>query len=240
MNDEMDQEPIKRPGLGRLTELEPADIRVLGVLLEKEQTTPEYYPMSLNAIVAACNQKTSREPVMAISEAEALNVLRFLTQEKLAITEMGARVDRWRHNLDPLLKCRPGPKALLTVLLLRGPQTPGKLRARCERMHPFESLVQIEEILRELASGEDRIIVRLPRQPGRKEDRWVLGLQDSNQTVEYESTPPVLPASPSLAERLRLLEARVEELQAEVKELRQRLDEISPDHSHNQVDPPIR
>jgi uncharacterized protein YceH (UPF0502 family) len=225
MSEEMEQEPVKRSGLGRLTELQPGDVRVLGVLIEKEQTTPEYYPMSLKAIVAACNQKTSRDPVMSMSEQEVLNILRVLAQEKLADREYGARVDRWRHSVDPLLKFKPAPKALLSVLLLRGAQTPGELRTRCERMFPFESLSQVEELLHEFATGEDRIIHRLPRQPGQKEDRWVLGIEGHAPLFESDSMAASNLVTHSLEERLGLLEARVEELQSEVRELRQQLAE---------------
>jgi uncharacterized protein len=224
-DDGMEEEPVRRPGLGRLTELLPGDLRVLGVLLEKEQTTPEYYPMSLKAIVAGCNQKNNREPVMSMPEQEALNVLRVLTQEGLAKMEYGARVDRWRHNMDTLLKFRSAPKALLTELLLRGPQTPGELKARCERMHAFQSLAQVDEQLHELANGEDRVIYRLPRQPGQKEERWIIGLEGQTPLYEPEVVSRIPPAAPALEDRLAILEARVDELQAEVRELRQRLSE---------------
>jgi uncharacterized protein len=207
--------------------LQMGDLRVLGVLLEKEQTTPEYYPMSLKAVVAGCNQKNNREPVMSMSEQEALNVLRVLTQEGLATMEFGARVDRWRHNVDTLLKFRSAPKALLTELLLRGPQTPGELKARCERMHPFPSLAQVEEQLRELATGEDRLIYRLPRQPGQKEERWVIGLEGEPPLFEPDVVSRIPSAAHALEERLAILEGRVDELQAEVGELRQRLSDFN-------------
>jgi uncharacterized protein len=225
INDEMEPEPARRSGLGRLTELPPGDVRVLGVLLEKEQTTPEYYPMSLKAVVAACNQKTSRDPVMSMSEQEVLNALRVLAQEKLAEREYGTRVDRWRHNLDPLLKFKPAPKALLSVLLLRGAQTPGELRTRCERMFPFESLSQVEELLKELATGEERVIHRLPRQPGQKEDRWVLGLE--GQEPLFETVPAGISdvAAHPLEERMAQLEARIEMVESELRQLRQQVAE---------------
>jgi len=152
--------------------LSEEEVRVLGSLLEKEQTTPELYPLSVNAIVQAANQKTAREPVMSLSEGAVHGALRDLLQAGLVQRTEGARVTRWRHELTTLWDLDAGGKAVLTLLLLRGPQTPGELRGRSERMHAFASGADLDEVLVGLSAGSEPLARELPRMPGQKETRW--------------------------------------------------------------------
>lgn len=152
--------------------LDDHEVRVLGALLEKEQTTPELYPLTVNALIQACNQKTAREPVMEMSEGAVHGALRQLFQDGFVQRTEGARVTRWRQNLDLLWNLDAGRKAVLTLLLLRGPQTPGELRNRSERMHAFASIAELEDTLLGLASSPNPLVRELARAPGQKEARW--------------------------------------------------------------------
>ncbi len=153
-------------------ELDPIEIRVLGCLLEKERTTPDAYPLTLNALTSACNQKSNREPVMQLTASEVDSVLARLRTEVFVWPEDGARTQKWSHTLDRKWGLSPAAMALMTVLMLRGPQTPGELRARTERMHPFGSSADVENTLVGLAEGDEPLVVHLARQPGQKEARW--------------------------------------------------------------------
>src|SRR5580693_4043382 len=148
--------------------LTPAQARVLGALVEKEVTTPDYYPLSLNALVNACNQSTNREPVMKLDEEEVRLALRRLEDHGLAGRARGAdgRVTKYEHWLGEAFNFTRAETALLCVLLLRGPQTPGELRGRTERMHPFEALDEVQSTLQRLTQREPPIVKMLPRQPG--------------------------------------------------------------------------
>jgi uncharacterized protein YceH (UPF0502 family) len=155
--------------------LSPLEIRVLGVLVEKQLTTPDYYPLSLNALVAGCNQKSSRDPVMSVGEDEAQSVLDALKERKLVTNSWGAsrRVVRYSHNCPQVLDTDPGTTALLATLMLRGPQTPGELRIACERMYRFADLSSVEAYLEEMAGRPTgALVVKLPKQPGAREHRW--------------------------------------------------------------------
>jgi uncharacterized protein len=204
--------------------LDVAEIRVLGCLLEKQQLTPEYYPLTLNALVAACNQRSSREPVMDLSEADVVAALERLAEHVLVWRSAGVRADRWAHNLDRRFELDPAGKAILTLLFLRGPQTPGELRARAERMHAFATTVAVEEVLGRLASRGEPMVVELLRQPGRKEARWAhlaAGQPEPPPTPVAKAGGPVRDAE--LAQRLARLETRVEELAASLAALLSRL-----------------
>ena len=195
-------------------ELDPIETRVLGCLLEKERTTPDGYPLSLNALTSACNQKSNREPVMDLTSSEIESVLARLRSEVLVWPEEGARTLKWTHNLDRKWSLSPAAMAVMTVLMLRGPQTPGELRARTERMHPFTSSADVENILVGLTEGDEPLVVHLARQPGQKEARWthlVGGEPDELTSVFVPSTAP-LPAS-GLSERVAELEERVARLE---------------------------
>lgn len=220
--------------LARRLDLE--EIRVLGCLLEKEQATPEYYPLTVNALVAACNQKNNRNPVLNLTERQVEDALRRLYDLGLVTREHGSRAVRWRHELHHKLRLEPGQKAALTVLLLRGPQTEAEVRARTERMHAFASLDQVQDALAALASPPAPLAMLLEREPGQKEPRWGhrLGSDDSVAGVaavaavtapgaarapESEAArPPARAFDPELVlRRLERLEQQVLELQAAIK-----------------------
>ncbi len=210
--------------------LDAVECRVLGALLEKEQTTPEYYPLTVNALVAACNQKTNREPVMELGAGEVTAALERLRKNVLVWSSEGARSDRWRHALDRRWRLAPATKAVVTLLLLRGPQTPGELRARSERMHRFASPREVETALAELATGREPLARELPRAPGQKENRWThLAGEETGaaraaggpaapgttgRSISPAPGPAPATAGPAdLAARLDALEARVAELE---------------------------
>jgi len=195
-------------------ELDPIEIRVLGCLLEKERTTPDGYPLSLNALTSACNQKSNRDPVMQLTGPEVEAVLARLRSEVLVWPEEGARARKWTHNLDRKWSLSPGAMAVMTVLMLRGPQTPGELRARTERMHPFGSGAEVENSLVGLAEGDEPLVVHLARQPGQKEARWthLIAGEPEVATAVFVPAGSKLPVS-GLAERVSELEERVARLE---------------------------
>src|SRR5690349_19313812 len=155
-----EKKPRKLPS----RELDAAETRVLGSLIEKQMATPEYYPLTLNALVAACNQKSNREPVMELGETDVQHALDRLQEEKLVWKVMGGRAVRWEQNLDASLQLDRPSKAVVALLFLRGPQTAGELRSRSDRLYAFESIAEVEDTLRRL----DSIAVELPRRPGQK------------------------------------------------------------------------
>lgn len=167
--------------------LDPVEIRVLGALLEKEQTTPEAYPLSLNALVAACDQKTNREPVMQLTESEVAAAVERLRQDVLVWRTEGARVERFKQSVDRRWDLDPPSKALLTQLLLRGPQTTGQLGERSERMHRFDSLAQVEQLLERLSAQDEPLMGQLPRRVGQRELRWCHLLGDPPAASESTS-----------------------------------------------------
>lgn len=156
--------------------LNAAELRVLGSLVEKAVTTPDYYPLSLGALTNACNQLTNREPVVAFEEADVVRALDGLRAKNLASLFHGAdsRVPKYKHAFTDVFLLTPAEVAVLCVLMLRGPQTVGELRTRTERLHPFDSLADVEETLNALATRQpDPLVTKLPRQPGTKESRYV-------------------------------------------------------------------
>ncbi len=200
--------------------LNDIEVRVLGCLLEKEMTTPEYYPLSLNALTNACNQKSNRDPVLNVEETDVVRALDALRFKGLAMQSAeGGRVPKYRHALAGKLFLEPPELALLGELLLRGPQTVGELRARAERMHPFPGLEDVEATLQELQEREAPLVVKLPRQPGRKEHRYAHLLAGEPQLSAEEST-----ASPEAARVLVMAEnERIAALEAEMATLREEL-----------------
>src|SRR5271165_6236293 len=153
-------------------ELSEVEARVLGALIEKEATTPEYYPLSLNALVNACNQKNNREPVMQLNEEEVRLALNRLRDQDLAAAVHDSRVAKYEHRIQEVFNFTRGETAVLCVLLLRGPQTPGELRGRTERMHHFEDLTEVQSTLQRLMQHDPPLARVLPRQPGTKESRY--------------------------------------------------------------------
>jgi uncharacterized protein YceH (UPF0502 family) len=149
------------------------ETRVLGVLVEKQHTVPDTYPLTLNALVAGCNQKTSRDPILNATEAEVQAVVDHLKTLSLAVESSGGRVMRYAHNLGKVLAIPSQSVALLAAIMLRGPQTVGELRINCERLHHFSDISAVEGFLHELAAREvGGLVVELPRQPGARETRW--------------------------------------------------------------------
>jgi uncharacterized protein YceH (UPF0502 family) len=212
----------KRPRLPRT--LDPVEIRILGSLAEKQLSTPEYYPLTLNALVAACNQKSNREPVMETGESEVQRALDRLQDEKLVWRVLGGRATRWEHNLDANLQLDRPAKAVLTLLFLRGPQTPGELRGRSDRLHAFETIQEVEDTLRHL----DPIVRELPRRPGQKEARWYHTLSgappEANVVTALSASPgPREDTGQPLSERVQQLEEQVAQLTSELRDLRDKL-----------------
>jgi uncharacterized protein YceH (UPF0502 family) len=201
--------------------LTPLEIRVLGVLVEKQHTTPDYYPLSLNSLVAGCNQKSSRDPVMSVGEEEAQGALDALKERKLVTNSWGAsrRVVRYSHNFPQVVDTDPGTTALLATLMLRGPQTPGELRIACERMYRFADLSSVEAYLAEMAGRPTGpLVVKLPKQPGAREHRWAHLLGGPADAAA--GPPPAMPGS-GTASAGAGFEAEVARLRDEVAELRE-------------------
>jgi uncharacterized protein YceH (UPF0502 family) len=208
--------------------LDAVEVRVLGSLLEKEQTNPETVPMTINALIAACNQKTNREPVMQLTENQVVTALDWMRQEVLAWRSEGVRTERWQQSVVRRWGLDRAGKALITLLLLRGPQTAGELRTRSERLHPFASLEETEEALRRLAADDEPLAMELPRRPGQKEARWTHLVGEASPEPEPEeifeiAADPSAPPRPGLASRVQHLEEIVERLAAELEELKQQL-----------------
>jgi hypothetical protein len=214
--------------------LSPLEARVLGCLIEKELTTPEYYPLSLNALVNACNQKSNRDPVIAATARDVEIALDSLRHRRLAGMFSGAdaRVPKFKQTVDLVYPMETADRAVLCELLVRGPQTPGELRGRCERMHPFPALAHVEEALERLASrSAGPLVAKLERQPGRKEARFAQ-LLTGQPAVEFGAEPQAAAASPMTVEvrlppeaevRLAALEAEVADLRGQMAELRRQL-----------------
>jgi uncharacterized protein len=208
--------------------LNPAEARVLGALLEKDITTPDYYPLSLNALINACNQKNNREPVTNFDEETVRLALRNLSDKRLAGPASGAdgRVTKYEHRLPEVFNFTRPETAILCVLLLRGPQTPGELRGRGERMHRFEDLDEVLSGLQQLMRREPPLAKALGRRPGTKEIRYAHLLSGD---VEAWEPPAEMAYSGSVTddnERVAHLEAQVATLQSEVAELKQQMTEF--------------
>lgn len=210
------------------TTLNEMEVRVLGSLIEKELATPEYYPLTLNALVNACNQKSNREPVLNLAEDEVVRALDTLRFKQLAVVSAdGGRVTKYRHLLAEQLRLSPAELAVLAELLLRGAQTVGELRSRAERMHSFADLAAVEAVLEELAGRN--LVTRLPRQPGRKESRYAqLFAGEPVIPPEQLSPPPDGARFRVMAENERVaqLEEEVAALRAEVAGLRLLVEEF--------------
>jgi uncharacterized protein YceH (UPF0502 family) len=220
--------------------LTPAEARVLGALIEKEVTTPDYYPLSLNALVNACNQRSNREPVMDLDEEAARQALHGLEDLRLAGRARGAdgRVTKYEHWLGEAFNFSRAEMALVCVLLLRGPQTPGELRGRTERLHRFDEIGEVLAGLQKLMEREPALVAVLPRQPGTKESRYAHLLSGGVESMPVEAAAPAFakrePAQdttpdPEQEERIAQLEATVAELRREVTDLRKKIDDLFGD-----------
>lgn len=204
--------------------LSNVEVRVLGSLIEKDVTTPDYYPLSLNALVNACNQKNNRDPVMTLDEDVVRAALDTLQVQRLAGPASGAdsRVAKYEHRLQEVFNFDRREIAILCVLLLRGAQTPGELRGRAERMFRFEELEDVHATLERLSQREPPLVAVLPRQPGTKESRYMHLL--SGSTAPAEAAPARASASLSANDdRIASLESEVTELKKELTEMQQQL-----------------
>lgn len=218
--------------------LSPAACRVLGSLAEKRLTTPDQYPLTVNALQSACNQRSARDPVMDLSETDVQQGLRELRDEGLARTSpVRGRVARHEHTLDVQLDLTPPDQAVLGVLLLRGPQTVGEIRTRTDRWVEFGHLDAVQAVLDRLADHPFLpLVAELPREPGRRESRWthLLGDPDARPTpaapaaaATTDGTPATpVPTAGALTERVTALEAEVEQLRDELTALRDRVGPI--------------
>lgn len=209
--------------------LNPVELRVLGALIEKELTTPEYYPLSLNALVNACNQKSNRDPVMSLDESEVSKALDSLRFKQLALVAGGGgRVAKFRHALVEKYRFSPAELALLCELLVRGPQTVGELRGRAERMFQFGELSEVEEVLAELMDRTQPVVTKLPRQVGRKESRYchLFGGEPDLAAMESAGQGESAKGRGVDAERVEKLEAELAELRQEVSALHQLLSDF--------------
>jgi|SRR5579871_143669 len=206
--------------------LSDVEARVLGSLVEKELTTPEYYPLSLNALVNACNQKSNRDPVMHVDERIVSQALRVLESHGLAgaADNYDSRVAKFEHRLQEAFNFTRHETAVICELLLRGPQTPGELRGRADRMHKFEDLGVALTTLQKLMRREPPLVALLPRQPGTKEARYAHLLSGEVKVAEPEAAkaPAVLDVVRD-SDRIKKLEEQVASLQSEVSDLRQEL-----------------
>ena len=208
-----------RPSLSLL------EARIVGTLIEKQRTVPDTYPLSLNALAAGCNQKTSRHPVMEASDGELLQAIDNLTVLGLVSAVSGSRVARFAHGLERALGVPTQASALLAVLMLRGPQTAGELRLNCERLHRFADISAVEAFLEELAARpEGALVVELPRLPGSRENRWA-HLLSGQPAGGFGPAPP--PGAASSGDGIVQLNERVAALEAEVAELRAMLARLS-------------
>jgi len=223
--------------------LDSVEQRVLGALMEKERTTPDQYPLTLNALVAACNQKSNRDPVTELGSGIVWDALERLRRDVLVWRSEGARTDRFEHRLTGRWKLDQPGQAVMALLLLRGPQTPGELRARSGRLHEFSGVGEVEAALARLAAGPDPLVEELPRQPGQRESRWrhVMGEEEAEPVIAPAATPA--PAATRPAERAQVgaasaapasatiaaLDAKLGELEELVRRLEQRLARLEDD-----------
>ncbi|HET8966743.1 MAG TPA: YceH family protein [Candidatus Acidoferrum sp.] len=211
--------------------LTPVEARVLGALIEKEITTPEYYPLSLNALTNACNQKSNRDPVMQLEENEIRKALNHLESQALVRSIAESRATKFEHRLQDAFNFYRPEVAIVCELLLRGPQTPGELRTRASRMHPFEDLESVHSALQRLSKREPPLVAVLPRQAGMKETRYAHLLGDADPTSgavptnlhadDARSNQPV--ASEKKPDDLESLAHEVAQLRAEIADLRAEL-----------------
>lgn len=206
--------------------LDGTELRVLGSLVEKELTTPEYYPLSLNALVNACNQKSNRDPVLSLDESQvtrALDTLRF--KQFALVSGSGGRVAKYRHGLVEKFRFSPAELAILCELMVRGPQTVGELRGRGERMHKFADLSEVESVLADLAERTPPLVTKLPLQPGRKEPRYCQLFSGEPDLTEVAAQMEARGAGAD-GEKIARLEQELSELREEVASLRETVAEF--------------
>jgi uncharacterized protein YceH (UPF0502 family) len=199
------------------------ETRVLGVLAEKQRTVPDTYPLTLNALVAGCNQKTSRDPVIEATEAEVQMAIDSLKSLTLVVESSGGRVARYAHNVERVLQIPSQSTAILATLMLRGPQTAGELRINTERLHRFADISAVEAFLNELAERPaGALVMELPRQPGARETRWshLLAGAPSLEGPATAAPAPSAPAADVTVGEIAALKANIARLEAEVGDLK--------------------
>jgi uncharacterized protein len=216
----------------KLPELSLLETRVLGVLVEKQRTVPDTYPLTLNALAAGCNQKTSRDPVMSVTDVEVRVTVDRLRSLSLVVESSGERVMRYAHNIERVLDVPSQAVALLATLMLRGPQTVGELRINSDRLHRFVDGSAVEAFLHELADrGAGALVAELPRQPGARENRWAHLLSGAPSTATASVAEPLAAAGSfvapaelaALKESVRRLEDDFDALKRQVATLREEL-----------------
>ncbi len=210
--------------------LSPLEARVVGVLVEKQRTVPDTYPLSLNAIVAGCNQKTSREPIMSVTDADAQATIDALKARSLVVESSGGRVMRYAHNVERVLGVPAQSVSLLAVLMLRGPQTAGELRINCDRLHRFADISAVDGFLHELAGrAAGALVVELPRAQGTRETRWAHLMSGAPAEAASpahaiaSADAPEAPALSSLRDTVAALQAEVDALKRALAALREDL-----------------
>lgn len=206
--------------------LSPLETRVLGVLAEKQRTVPDIYPLTLNALVSGCNQKSSRDPVINASLTEIQAVIDSLKYKTLVIETSGGRTARFTHNIERVLKIPMQSVVLIATLMLRGPQTAGELRINSERLHKFADISSVEGFLDELAERhEGSLVAKLPRQPGSRENRWIhllSGMPEMNNDYAAIPSEPYHPAGNAVTEsNFAQLKSHVMHLESELAELKE-------------------
>ena len=207
--------------------LTDVEARVLGALIEKDITTPDYYPLSLNALVNACNQKNNRDPVMSLQESAVLEALQSLQEKHLAGPAGGAesRVTKYEHRTQEVFNFTRAETAIMDVLLLRGPQTPGELRGRSDRMYSFAELSDVQSVVQKLMEREPPLVAMLPRQPGTKESRYAHLLSGEVEAFQAPAQAVAISRSDSTDDgRVARLENEVAELRNEVAELKREME----------------
>ena len=221
--------------------LTPVQSRIVGCLIEKEMATPDNYPLTMNALLAACNQTSNRNPVTKLDEATVSNALLNLRSDNLVriVYSRSNRADKYRHVLDEMYALEPEHLAVLSVLMLRGPQTAGELRTRTERLHPFASQEEVDDTLRQLAGRNEPLVARLERRPGQKESRWahllgadlaeILTGDDDDGDEPADGRPPRIDRLAALEDAVAELRADLERLQRAHRDLVARLGESEPE-----------
>lgn len=201
--------------------LDNTETRVLGALMEKCKTTPDYYPMTLNALAAACNQKSSRKPVVQFDENEIINALDKLKRKGLISTATGgsSRTTKYKHNFAIVFPVVPAEVAIICLLLLRGPQTPGELNTNSGRLYEFDSLEEVNEVLIKLAEGDMPFIVQVPRKPGQKEIRYSHLLNGMPDFESADFTESAEHSSNGLEGRIEVLEQELAQLKSSFESL---------------------
>jgi len=206
--------------------LSAVEVRILGSLIEKQRTTPDYYPLTLNALTNACNQISNRDPVVSFDEKTAVRGLDSLREKKLVwmVAAAGSRVPKYEQRITEALELKDPEAAVLCLLMLRGPQTPGEIRSRSGRLHEFADLEEVQSVLDTLSARPDPLVASLPRQPGMREIRWAHLLSGE---VEWTPTAPAEPRPEAAALQVREEDERIARLEDEIRTLRQTLEELT-------------